>query len=244
MSSLSRSIDEAPLAGRPVLPIIWDDACYIAINKPSGLLVHPTELAPGEDSCLKVLRDQIGLRLYPVHRLDRQTSGVLIFAKSSDAARALMTSWPEGNVRKSYQAIVRGWTAEEGLVDRPLRETPEKPRVPAQTRYRRERVIELPDPVGRYTTARYSWVRVETLTGRQHQVRKHLLSISHPIVGDTTYGDGDHNRYFRAKFGIHRLLLHADTVEFGYPGTGAQVALAAAVPTEFARVFAPAPPPA
>lgn len=225
------------VAPRPTLSIVWDDEGYVAIDKPSGLLVHPTALAPGEDSCLKILRDQIGLRLYPVHRLDRQTSGVLIFAKSSDAARALMMSWPEGNVRKSYQAIVRGWTAEEGFVDRPLRETPEKSRVSAHTDYRRKHVVELPDPVGRYATARYSWVEVRTLTGRQHQVRKHLLSISHPIVGDTTYGDGDHNRYFRTKFGIHRLLLHAGTVEFGYPGTGALVRLAAPVPADFSRVF-------
>jgi tRNA pseudouridine65 synthase len=220
-----------------VLPILWEDSDYVAIDKPSHLLVHPTELAPGEDSCLKILRDQIGLRLYPVHRLDRQTSGVLIFAKSSDSARALMTSWPEGKVRKSYQAIVRGWTAEEGFVDRPLRETPDKPRVPAHSNYRRKRTIELPDPVGRYATARYSWVEVETLTGRSHQVRKHLLSISHPIVGDTTYGDGDHNRYFRTKFGLHRLLLHAASVEFEYPGTGGIVRLEAPVPEAFTRVF-------
>jgi len=222
--------------------VLWSDAGYVAINKPSGLLVHPTELAPGEDSCLRVLRDQLGIRLYPVHRLDRQTSGVLIFAKSSESARALMSTWPEGSVRKRYQAIVRGWTAEQGEVDRPLRETPEKPRVPARTLYRRKQVIELGDPVGRYATARYSWVEVDTLTGRQHQVRKHLLSIAHPIVGDTTYGDGDHNRYFRSKFGIHRLLLHASRLEFVYPGTGAALQIEAPVPEAFERVFRGEPP--
>ena len=176
------------------LSVLWRDADYVAIDKPSGVLVHPTELSHGEDSCLRILRDQLGFWLYPVHRLDRQTSGVLIFALSSDSARALMTMWPEGGVRKRYHAIVRGWTSEQGEVDRALRETPEKPRVPARSLYRRLETVEFQDPVGRYETARYSSVEVETLTGRQHQVRKHLLSISHPIVGDTTYGDGDHNR--------------------------------------------------
>ena len=223
------------------LAILWRDDRYVAIDKPSGLLVHPTELAPGEPSCLIRLRDQLGQRLYPVHRLDRQTSGVLVFALASDAARELMETWPLGQVRKRYHAVVRGWTAEQGEVDRPLRETPEKPRVAARSLYRLLKKVEFADPVGRYASARYSWVEVETLTGRQHQVRKHLLSISHPIVGDTTYGDGDHNRYFRAKFGIHRLLLHALSLEFTYPskvGTGARIMIEAPVPEEFTRVFA------
>lgn len=219
------------------LTVLWQDADYIAIDKPSGLLVHPSELAPGEPSCLKILRDQIGMRVNPVHRLDRQTSGVLVFALSSDSARALMQMWPEGGVRKRYQAIVRGWTAEQGEVDRPLRETPDKPRIPAKSLYRKLAQVELPDPVGRYATGRYSWVEVETLTGRQHQVRKHLLSIAHPIVGDTTYGDGDHNRYFRTKFGIHRLLLHACRLAFKHPATGEEIALEAPVPEEFRRAM-------
>lgn len=219
------------------LEVLWRDPDYVAIDKPSGLLVHPSELAPGEPSCLKILRDQLGQRLYPVHRLDRQTSGVLLFALSSDSARALMTKWPEGGVRKRYHAIVRGWTSEQGEVDRPLRENPEKPRVPARSIYRRLQTAEFADPVGRYATARYSWVEVETLTGRQHQVRKHLLSIAHPIVGDTMYGDGDHNRYFRTKFGIHRLLLHARHLEFHHPLTSIPLVLEAPVPQVFEKVF-------
>jgi tRNA pseudouridine65 synthase len=234
---VSEVVPAAAVPAVPELTILWRDPDYVAIDKPSGILVHPTELAPGEPSCLKILRDQIGMRLYPVHRLDRQTSGVLIFALSSDAARALMMSWPEGEVRKRYHAIVRGWTAEQGEVDRALRETPDKPRVPARSLYRRLETTEFADPVGRYATARYSWVEVETLTGRQHQVRKHLLSIAHPIVGDTTYGDGDHNRYFRAKFGIHRLLLHACEVTFRHPLANREQVITAPVPAEFEKVF-------
>ncbi len=219
------------------LRVLWRDDQYVAIDKPSGLLVHPTELAPGEPSCLKLLRDQLGMHLYPVHRLDRQTSGVLVFALSSDAARALMTLWPQGGVRKRYHAIVRGWTDEEGTIDRPLREEPHKPRVPAMSRYRRLRQVELADAVGRYATARYSWVEVEALTGRQHQIRKHLLGISHPIVGDKVYGDGAHNRFFRSRFGVHRLLLHADELRFNHPGTQAEIRLNSLIPEEFIRVF-------
>jgi tRNA pseudouridine65 synthase len=220
-----------------MLPILWQDADYIAIDKPSGLLVHPSELAPGEPSCLKQLRDQIGARLYPVHRLDRQTSGALVFALSPEAARELGRLWPMGEVRKRYHAIVRGWVKDRGEVDRPLRETPDKPRVPARSLYRKLAQVELPDAVRPYTSARYSLIEVETLTGRQHQIRKHMVSISHPIVGDTVYGDGEHNRYFRTRFGIHRLLLHARSIEFRHPGTGARLVIEAPVPGEFGRVF-------
>jgi tRNA pseudouridine65 synthase len=219
------------------LTILFRDADYVAIDKPSGLLVHPTELAPGEPSCLRILRDQLGQWLYPVHRLDRQTSGVLIFALSSEAARALMTMWPEGGVRKHYHAIVRGWAAESGEVDRALREEPHKPRLPARSLYQRLRTVEFPDPVGRYPSARYSWIEVQTLTGRQHQVRKHMVAISHPIVGDTTYGDGDHNRYFRTKFGLQRLLLHAHRVDFRHPATSQEMRLEAPQAEPFGRVF-------
>jgi tRNA pseudouridine65 synthase len=218
--------------------ILYQDEDYVAVEKPSGILVHPSALSPRERvTCLSVVRDQLGAWLYPVHRLDRATSGVLVFAFTSESARLLMEGWQTSSVRKTYWAVTRGWVAEEGQVDRPLRETPDKPRVPAKSEYRRLREVEFSDAVGRYATARYSLVEVKTLTGRYHQVRKHLYSISHPIVGDTVYGDGEHNRYFREKFGIHRLLLGAQEMEFPHPRSGAQVLLKASVPEEFSRVF-------
>jgi tRNA pseudouridine65 synthase len=218
--------------------ILFQDCDYVAIDKPSGILVHPTPLSPRERvSCLTSLRDQLGAWLYPVHRLDRATSGVLLFAFTPEAARNLMTSWQERNVSKHYRAIVRGWIAEHGEVDRPLRETEDKPRVEAKSIYRRLETVEFPDPVGRYPSARYSLVEVQTLTGRYHQVRKHLFGISHPIIGDTCYGDGDHNRFFRSRFDIHRLLLSAHRTEFTHPRTGERVLLEAPVAEEFQRVF-------
>jgi tRNA pseudouridine65 synthase len=219
------------------LTILFQDTHYVAIQKPSGFLVHPSALSTDRVTCLSLLRDQIGQWLYPVHRLDRQTSGVLIFALTSEAARELMTTWPEGGVRKTYQAICRGFMPESGTVDRALRETQDKPRVPARSVFKRLETVEFPDAVGPYPSARYSRVEVETLTGRYHQVRKHLVSLSHPIVGDTVYGDGDHNRYFREKFGIQRLLLHAWKVEFTHPQSGETLKLEAPLTEEFDRVF-------
>ena len=218
--------------------LLFEDENYVAIEKPSGIFVHPTPLSPLERvTCQSVLRDQLGHWVYPVHRLDRATSGVLIFARSSEAARALAMLWQERSVRKTYHAITRGWIPESGEVDRPLRETDDKERVPARSLYRRLSQVEFPDAVGPYPSARYSLVEVETLTGRYHQVRKHLLSISHPIVGDTVYGDGEHNRYFRLKFDIFRLLLNAHQVEFAHPLSGKQVRIQSRFPDEFRRVF-------
>jgi tRNA pseudouridine65 synthase len=218
--------------------ILYQDEDYVVIDKPSGILVHPSALSPRERvTCLMTLRDQLGAWLYPVHRLDRATSGVLIFAFTSAAAHNLMTIWQEHGVRKTYRAIVRGWTEEQGEVDRPLRETEDKPRVRAKSSYRRLSTVEFPDAVGRYPSARYSLLEVEAFTGRYHQVRKHLVSLSHPIVGDTAYGDGDHNRYFREKFDIHRLLLSAHRTEFLHPRSGVRVELEASVPEAFLKVF-------
>lgn len=223
----------------PVLPILYADDDYVAIDKPSGFHVHPTALSPRERvTCQSLLRDQLGHWVYPVHRLDRATSGVLIMARSSDAARALATLWQERSVRKLYRAVARGWTAESGEIDRALAESAGKAKLPSRSVYRRLATVEMPDAVGRYPTARYSLVEVETFTGRYHQVRKHLFGISHPIVGDTCYGDGEHNRYFRAKFGIARLLLSAHLTEFTHPRSGARVSIEASVPAEFTRVFA------
>ncbi len=161
--------------------ILFQDTDYVAIDKPSGILVHPTQISSDRISCLGVLKEQIGCWIYPVHRLDRATSGVLVFALSSDSARALKELWPQGKVIKTYRAVVRGFLPENGEIDRPLRESKDKERVPAMSRYRRLAQVERSDAVGKYASARYSLAEVETLTGRYHQVRKHLAGISQSV---------------------------------------------------------------
>jgi tRNA pseudouridine65 synthase len=206
------------------LPILYRDAHYVAIDKPAGLLVHRSPLSRDRVFALQTLRNQLGRRVYPVHRLDRATSGVLIFGLSGAAARALANRFEARQVDKTYRAVARGWTEESGEIDHPVADDEDQgiPQ-PAITRYRRLAKVELPFPVDRYPTARYSLLDVVPETGRRHQIRKHFKHISHHLIGDTTHGNGKHNRFFRSRFGIHRLLLVARRLTFVHPFSGGRV---------------------
>ncbi|MCW8904143.1 pseudouridine synthase, partial [Sedimenticola sp.] len=162
------------------LTILYRDEHYIAVDKPAGLLVHRTRISEDTRFVLQTLRDQIGRRVYPVHRLDRPTSGVLVFGLDSDAARRLVQLFEQRQVRKRYLAVVRGYTAESDVIDYPLREEGHKAPQAAVTGYRRLATVELPIAVGRYASARYSLLEVRPETGRMHQIRKHMKHIFHP----------------------------------------------------------------
>ena len=216
----------------------------IAVHKPSGLLVHRSLIDKHETRfALQLIRDQIGRRVYPVHRLDKPTSGILVFALDPASARALNTQFTAGQVQKTYRAIVRGYTDEAGVVDHALREDldkiadaladPDKAPQQAITHYRRLSTVELPHPVGRYNTARYSLVELQPKTGRKHQIRRHLRHIFHPVLGDTTHGDGRHNQFFRDHFGNQRLLLAATAMHLLHPQSGEPLALAAPPEADF-----------
>jgi tRNA pseudouridine65 synthase len=221
----------------PPLPILYRDEQVVAVHKPSGLFVHPTRLASGESSCLGLLARQVEGPLHPVHRLDRATSGVLVFALSPEAARRLGELFQARQVQKSYLAVVRGWTAQQGRVVRPLSEAGKHEPKEAVTDYRREATVELPYPAGRYERSRYSLLRVLPRTGRRHQIRRHLAHIAHPVVGDTTYGDGAHNRLFRRLFDVQRLLLMAMELSFTHPFTGAALSITAPLPADVQELF-------
>lgn len=199
------------------LPVCYQDEHYIVVDKPSGMLVHRTALDPERDVALQRVRDQVGHRVYPVHRLDRPTSGLLVFAMSPEAAEALAEAFRGRGVEKRYLAVVRGWAPEAGEIDRPLRDKDTGREQPALTRYRRLATLELPIPVDPYPAARYSLVEVMPATGRRHQIRRHLAGISHPLIGDTSHGKGPHNRLFREHFNVHRLLLRAAGLAFIHP---------------------------
>jgi tRNA pseudouridine65 synthase len=201
------------------------DEQLVAVDKPAGLLVHRTRLSDEQDALLQRLRRRLGRRVYAVHRLDRPTSGVLLFALTRAAARHLSREFEARRAVKRYLAVVRGWPDAEGRIDYPLAdEEASAPalRLPraAVTDYQRLETVELPVAVGRYPTSRYALVRVTPHTGRRHQIRRHLAHIRHPLIGDTTHGEGRHNRLFRASYGLHRLLLHAHELEIGHPGGG------------------------
>jgi len=219
------------------LTILYRDEHYIAVDKPAGLLVHRTRISEDSRFLLQQLRDQIGRRVYPVHRLDRPTSGVLIFGLDSDAARRLVQLFEQRQVQKRYLAVVRGYTAESDVIDYPLREEAHKAPQAAVTGYRRLATVELPIAVGRYASARYSLLEVRPETGRMHQIRKHMKHIFHPIVGDTTHGDGRHNQLFRDRFGICRLLLMAAELNFVHPYSGVALSVGTRPDTELAGLF-------
>ena len=218
-----------------MLTVLHRDEHLVAIDKPAGLLVHRTQLAAHEDeAALQLLRDQLGQPVWPVHRLDRGTSGVLLFALSASVASLLGAMFEQGRMAKRYLALVRGWPAQDdGLIDHPLARDPELPSagqtmLAAQTRWRVLDRIEWPvaiDP--RFATTRVALLEAEPLQGRRHQIRRHLKHIAHPILGDATHGKGPLNRAVAAHLGINRLWLHARLLVLAHPVGGAALRLEA-----------------
>lgn len=206
------------------LQILYQDAYYVAIDKPPGLLVHRSPISRDRVFALQTLRDQLDRRVYPVHRLDRATSGVLIFGLSADAARALADQFEARQVDKEYLAVARGWVDEAGVIDHPVAdEEGSGVAQAARTRYRRLARVELPFAVDRYPSSRYSLLSVVPETGRRQQIRKHFKHVSHHLIGDTTHGNGRHNRFFRSRFDIHRLLLMSLRLGFVHPYEGVRI---------------------
>jgi tRNA pseudouridine65 synthase len=230
-----------------MLEILYHDDTLVAINKPSGLLVHRSLIDRHETRfAIQLTRDQIGQKVYPVHRLDKPTSGVLLFALDSDTARLLNEQFTTGLVQKTYHAIVRGYTDDAGIIDHPLKEEldkiadamadQDKPAQAAVTHYRRLMKFELPYAVDRHPTSRYSLVELCPKTGRKHQLRRHMKHISHHMIGDTTHGNGKHNQFFREQFSAQRLLLHAANLHCTHPHSGEALTISALLPDDFAQV--------
>ncbi|RFF27605.1 MULTISPECIES: pseudouridine synthase [unclassified Wenzhouxiangella] len=215
--------------------ILFRDDWLCAIAKPPGILVHRSNIATDREFVMQNLRDQLGKRVWPVHRLDRATSGVLLFALDPETARRLGQAFVDRHVDKRYLAVVRGWTDEAGTIDHPVARHERAEAREARTHYRRLATCELPVPVGGFETARYSLVEARPETGRRHQIRRHFKHISHHLIGDTTYGDGRHNRLFREHLHCHRMLLHASRLEFDHPREG-RLEVTAPLAGEFARL--------
>jgi tRNA pseudouridine65 synthase len=210
-----------------VLTVLYRDPFLVAVDKPSGLAVH-RGWARDRVVAMTVLRDQLGMPVFPVHRLDRATSGVLLFALSAEVASRVCEGFAQGHAKKTYLALVRGVPADKGLIDHPLPpgEDPHAPRVAAQTEFCRCEVF-----------GRYSLVEAHPLTGRLHQVRRHLKHISCPLIGDVNYGKGEHNRLFRDKYNLHRLFLHATRLQLPHPESGHTLDLHAPLPAELVDVL-------
>ena len=218
------------------LSVIYQDEYVVAINKPPGLLVHRSMLDKQEtEFAIQLLRDQIGQYVFPVHRLDKPTSGVLIFALSADIARKLGEQFAAQIIEKTYLAIVRGHIMDEGEIDYALKEKHDKiaDKMTKLDKLAQQAVtgfncldkFELPFAVSKYASARYSLVQLTPKTGRKHQLRRHLAHINHPIVGDTAHGDGKHNTFIRQQFNFHQLALTCKSMLLTHPVSKAQLVL-------------------
>ena len=231
-----------------LLPIIYRDEHLIVINKPGGLLVHRSEIDRHETRfAVQLLRDQIGQMVYPIHRLDKPTSGVLVFALSSEIARQLSDIFSRHEMIKTYVALVRGFTPQQGIINHPLVEEldkytdkkarSDKPAQEAITEFKLLAQIEFPFSIDKYPCTRYSLVRCTPKTGRKHQIRRHLKHISHPIIGDAKHGKGNHNRFFQEKFECNGLMLASTQLEFTHPVTKEALTLIAPLAPNFINII-------
>ncbi|PSW61810.1 tRNA pseudouridine(65) synthase TruC [Photobacterium leiognathi subsp. mandapamensis] len=230
------------------LEILYRDEHLIAVNKPAGMLVHRSWLDSHETVfVMQTLRDQIGQHVFPLHRLDRPTSGVLLFGLSSEIAAEMMPMFSGRDMHKTYHAVVRGWIKEAAVLDYPLKveldkiadknASEEKEAQPAVTAYEPLATVETDIAVGRYSTSRYCLVEMKPETGRKHQLRRHMHHLSHHIIGDVNHGDGRHNRMFREHYDCHRLMLHASRLQFAHPITGEPIDIRADIDETWQRVM-------
>lgn len=211
-----------------MLQLLYQDDHLVAVDKPAGLLVHRTGLDAGETRfAVQLLRDQLGRHVWPLHRLDKGTSGVLLFALNAETARLMGQLFEEGlGLQKTYRAVVRGWPPEAGRIDHPLRRMADDARSPrediqtALTHYQTLCRLELPMPQGQHPTTRVAVMALQPETGRRHQLRRHLKHLSHPILGDSTHGKGPLNRDVAAHLGLQRLWLHAHRLVLPHPVEG------------------------
>ena len=221
------------------LEIIYQDDSLVAINKPAGLLVHRTALDPHEIKfAVQILRNQIGKWVFPIHRLDKATSGVLLFGLRKQIAHEMSKMVLEHAYTKEYLAIVRGWPPDAFDVDRGIPQGRNKERKEACTKFKRLACTEMPHPVGPFETARYSLLSVNPITGRRHQIRRHLNHVSYPIAGDRWYGDRDHNRFFTEVLDLPQMFLHSRKLSFQHPFSREVVELKASLPEHWIKVLA------
>lgn len=234
--------------GNKELNVVYQDEHIVAIYKPAGLLVHRSPIDKHETRfAVQLLRDQLGRHVYPLHRLDRPTAGLLLFALDSETASAMNAQMMSNGMQKSYRALVRGYVNAAGMIDYALKyrwdkyadadRTKQVAPQTAHSDYWPLAHYELPFAVGRYATVRYSWLGLTPHTGRKHQLRRHMLHLRHPIVGDTTHGDGKHNGFLRDQFGCHRLMLVCVSMGFYHPVSGEWLTIQTQVDSEIEQLL-------
>lgn len=220
-----------------MLQIIYQDEDLVAINKPHGLLVHRSSIArDATEFALQLLKQQIGKHVSPVHRLDRKTSGLLLFALNKEVEKVMHQKFMNGEVYKEYLAIVRGYSPDHLEIDYPLAK--ENGTIQeAFTEFVTLKRAELDIPLGKHPTSRYSLIEAKPTTGRMHQLRKHFAHVFHPIIGDRKHGCNKQNRFFKEQWNMTTMLLHASNLKFKHPVTNEEINISAPVHGEFKRVM-------
>ena len=236
------------ISEKPQLTILYQDDYLVAIDKPAGLFVHRSFMDKEEIYfALQLVRDMLGQYVYPLHRLDKPTSGVLLFALSQDVAQIMGQMFTDKQIAKVYYALTRGYLASEGVIDYPLKPkldkigdkyaSENKAAQEAVTNFKTLNTASLPIAVGRYDSVRYSLVKLQPQTGRRHQLRRHLAHLRHPIIGDINYGDNKQNPFFAEYFGFKRLMLFAQSLSFIHPVSKQAITISAEFDQQWQAVF-------
>lgn len=220
-----------------MLEILYQDEYFVAINKPHGLLVHRTKIAADADEfALQLLKQQLNRYVYPVHRLDRKTAGILLFAFDKTTTANLQAQLQSKCTQKQYLALVRGFFPKEITADRPLTNDRGKTQE-ALTRFKCLRHIEIPVPYGNFQTSRYALIQAYPQTGRMHQIRKHCYQLRHPIIGDRPHGCNKQNKLFKEKWDMTTMLLHAQSMTLKRTDTDENITITAPLSDEFHRTL-------
>ncbi len=218
-----------------MLEILYQDDYIIAVNKPHGLLVHQSPIArDAEEFALQILRNQIQKTVYPSHRLDRKTSGILVFALDKPTDRIMQQKFQNREVEKKYLALVRGFAPKEMTIDYALKNENEVEQ-DAITHFKTLEYFEINIPFGKHQTSRYSLVEATPETGRMHQLRKHFAHIFHPIIGDRPHGCNKQNKFWLENFNMNTMLLHASELSFMHPYSDERIIIKAEISEEFKR---------
>ncbi len=222
------------------LEILYEDTYIVCVSKPNNVVVHHAHHSRNvadEKSLLQLLNDTLGMKLYPVHRLDRKTSGVILLAKETKYVSKFQSLFTEHNITKVYFGLVRGHSPSKTIIESPVKGRDAKVYKDAVSQLESLKQITVDIPVKPYETSRYSLVKLTPKTGRLHQLRIHCNKISHPLIGDPKYGDKNHNVMFEEKFNCSNLFLHAKKIEFEHPFLKKQISIDAKFPQHWEIIF-------
>ncbi|PCJ01135.1 MAG: pseudouridine synthase [Flavobacteriales bacterium] len=221
------------------IEIVFEDEFLVAVNKPNNFIIHESHYARNirETTLIQFLENQLAYKVYPVHRLDRKTSGIILFSKNKQHISQFQDLFTNNTIKKTYYAIVRGFSKETGIIDSPVKNDDTGVYKDALTNYQTVNQVELDIPVHPYDNSRYSLIKLMPQTGRMHQLRKHMNKINHPIVGDYKYGDRFHNRMFETEFKCDYMFLHAYNIQFTHPFTKEKLVLIAKFPSDWNKLF-------